>query len=127
MGGFLRQCRLPDDARRANLRAGRGSGIAMLRRASARWAGLSLLCGTAARAAAARVAGARAQPLAGAAYSPPSRAVPVGLQPLQGTGGGADPAGSGRRGDPFYTTCPATNLTPRIIHHDTILPLRPRF
>src|SRR6266850_1396858 len=86
MGRFLRQARLYDDARRANLRADRGSGVALLRRASARWARLSLHCRTAARAAAARVAGARAQPFAGAAYSPPSRAVPVGLQPLQGAG-----------------------------------------
>src|SRR6266851_10224617 len=98
MGRVLRQARLHDDARRANLRADRGSGIALLRRASARWARLSRHCGAAARAAAARVAGARAQPLAGAAYSPPSRAVPVGLQPLQGAGGGAAPGCSVRGG-----------------------------
>src|SRR6267143_3004020 len=89
MGRVLRQARLHDDARRADLRADRGSSVALLRRASAGWARLSLHCGTAARAAAARVAGARAQPFARAAYSPPSRAVPVGLQPLQGAGGSA--------------------------------------
>src|SRR6266481_6893532 len=89
MGRVLRQARLYDDARRANLRADRGSGAALLCGASARWARLSLHCGTAPRAAAARVAGARAQPLARTADSPPSRAVPVGLQPLQGAGGRA--------------------------------------
>src|SRR5258708_14183566 len=98
MGRVLRQTRLHDDARRANLRADRGSGIALLRRASARWARLSLHCGTAAGAAAARVGGARAQALAGAGYSPPSGAVPAGLQPLQGAGGGAAPGCSVRGG-----------------------------
>src|SRR5258708_29988393 len=98
MGRVLRQARLHDDARRAKLRADGVSGRGLLRRASARWARVSLHCGTAARAGAARVGGARAQPLAGAAYSPPSRAVPVGLQPLQGAGGGAAPGCSVRGG-----------------------------
>src|SRR6267154_5907267 len=87
MGRVLRQTRLYDDARRADLRTDRGPGVALLRRAPAPGGRLSLHCATAARAAAARVAGARAQPIAGAAYSPQSRAVPVGLQPLQGAGG----------------------------------------
>src|SRR5258706_12049429 len=104
MGRVLRQARLYDDARRANLRADRGSGVALLRRAPAPGGRLSLHCGTAARAAAARVAGARAQPIAGAAYSPPSRAVPVGLQPLQGAGGcpaaGGPVKGGARLADP---------------------------
>src|SRR5712671_1738843 len=89
MGRVLRQTRLHDDARRADLRADRRPRAAVLCRASAEGARLSLCCGAAARAAAARVAGARAQPLARTADSPPSRAVPVGLQPLQGAGGRA--------------------------------------
>src|SRR5712691_12059279 len=102
MGRVLRQARLHHDARRPDRRADRGSGAAVLRGASAGGARLSLHRGTDARAAATRVAGARAQPLARAAYSPPSRAVPVGLQPLQGAGGGAA-AGCSVRGGALLT------------------------
>src|SRR2546421_3282950 len=91
MGRFLRQARLYHDARRPDRRADRGPGVAVLRRASARGARLSLPRGTDARAAAARIGGTGPQPLARAADSPPSRAVPVGLQPLQGACGGAAP------------------------------------
>src|SRR6266702_8442834 len=91
MGRVLRQARLHYDPRRAALRADRGGGAALLRGAPVPGPRLPLRRRAAARAAAARVAGARAQPLARADDSPPPGAIYVGLQPLQGAGGGAAP------------------------------------
>src|SRR5258705_13156770 len=109
MGRVLREARVHHDARRPDRRADRGSGAPVLRRALAQGARLSFLRGTGARAAAARIGGTGPQPLTGAADSPPSRAVPLGLQPLQGAGGGAAPRGPGEGRPPW---CPALPLPP---------------
>src|SRR5712692_3354881 len=104
MGRVLRQARVYHDARRATLRADRCPGAALPRRALATGARVPIHCRAAARAAAAGVAGARAQPLARASHSPLSGAVHVGLQPLQGARGGAAPGRQLTRGVPDLLT-----------------------
>src|SRR5256885_4617925 len=106
MGRVLRQARLYHDARRPDRRADRGPRTAVLRRASARGARLSLPRRTDARAAAARIGGARPPPLARAADSPPSRAVPVGLQPLPNARGGGAPRSARGEGPPLRAPIP---------------------
>src|SRR6266446_4305350 len=91
MGRVLRKARIYHDARRAALRADRRPGAAVPRRAPAPGARVPIHRRAAPRAAAAGVAGASAQPLARADDPPPPGAIHVGLQPLQGAGGGAAP------------------------------------